>query len=217
MTMRKFNYDEIVTLNQWMFFGTLYAAADDGIYRMKMKRAKVIKVLIAAITALGIVFVIMFLAIIGIVFLAAITISEMYSLVSRSLPDSFSYSTYWIPALISILTGVGLFAGSVYAITKYGTNKLVEIVGKMFGKIVNGLEGELVVPWSQVRTITVVKVRRIMTTTPAVKGSIPRLVTITIGDWHVLTTDGRDITIPNVYDPYNKLNYVKNRFNLNFS
>jgi hypothetical protein len=38
-----------------------------------------------------------------------------------------------------------------------------------------------------------------------------------IGDWHVLTIDGRDITILSVDDPHNKLNYVKNRFNLNFS
>jgi len=37
-----------------------------------------------------------------------------------------------------------------------------------------------------------------------------------IGDWHVLTVDGRDITILDVEDPINKLNYVKVKFNLKF-
>jgi hypothetical protein len=81
-----------------------------------------------------------------------------------------------------------------------------------------GIEGELVVPWNQVKTITVMNVRQ----ENVANGPSLVLNTISptykeIGDWHVLTTDGRDITIPNVDDPYNKLNYVKNRFNLNFS
>jgi len=215
MTMRKFSYNEIVFLNLWMSFGAfipLYAAANDGIYRMN--RAKIIKGFIAAIATLGIVFGIMFLAMIGIIFLAMIAIGEIYSLVSRSLPDSFSYSTYWILALI--LTGVGLFGGSVYGLIKYGI-KLVKIVGKRFGKTANELEGELVVSWSQIKTITVVKVRRIVTATGGGEGDVPSIVPITIGDWHILTIDGRDIKIPSVDDPHNKLNYVKNRFNLNFS
>ncbi len=82
----------------------------------------------------------------------------------------------------------------------------------------NELEGELVVSWSQVRTITVVNVRQ----ENVANGPSLVLNTIAptykeIGDWHVLTIDGRDITIPNVNDPRNKLNYVKNKFNLNLS
>lgn len=201
--MRKFNYNEIVILNplqtryQMMssrVFIPLYAAANDGIYRMN--RAKRVGGFAAMLgTTIGII-VLAFIAIFGIF------------LVSLSLPASFSYPIDWIPTLI----GVGLVAGSVFGIIK-----LVKI-GKRFGKIANELEGELVVSWSQVKTITVMNVRQENV------ANRPSLVLNTIaptykeiGDWHVLTTDGRDITIPNVDDPYNKLNYVKNRFNLNFS
>jgi len=200
---RKFNYNEIVVLNplqsryQMMsskVFIPLYAAANDGIYRMN--RAKRVGGFAAMLgTTIGII-VLAFIAIFGIF------------LVSLSLPASFSYPIDWIPTLI----GVGLVAGSVFGIIK-----LVKI-GKRFGKIANELEGELVVSWSQVKTITVTDVRQENV------ANRPSLVLNTIaptykeiGDWHVLTIDGRDITIPNVDDPYNKLNYVKNRFNLNFS
>jgi len=203
MTMRKFNYNEIVILNplqtryQMMssrVFIPLYAAANDGIYRMN--RAKRVGGFAAMLgTTIGII-VLAFIAIFGIF------------LVSLSLPASFSYPIDWIPTLI----GVGLVAGSVFGIIK-----LVKI-GKRFGKITNELEGELVVSWSQVKTITVMNVRQENV------ANRPSLVLNTIaptykeiGDWHVLTIDGRDIPIPNVDDPYNKLNYVKNRFNLNFS
>jgi len=203
MTMRKFNYNEIVILNplqtryQMMssrVFIPLYAAANDGIYRMN--RAKRVGGFAATLgTTIGII-VLAFIAIFGIF------------LVSLSLPASFSYPIDWIPTLI----GVGLVAGSVFGIIK-----LVKI-GKRFGKIANELEGELVVSWSQVKTITLMNVRQENV------ANRPSLVLNTIaptykeiGDWHVLTIDGRDITIPNVDDPYNKLNYVKNRFNLNFS
>jgi hypothetical protein len=201
--MRKFNYNEIVILNplqtryQMMssrVFIPLYAAANDGIYRMN--RAKRVRGFAAVLgTTIGII-VLAFIAIFGIF------------LVSISLPASFSYPIDWIPTLI----GVGLVAGSVFGIIK-----LVKI-GKRFGKIANELEGEVVVSWSQVKTITVMNVRQENV------ANRPSLVLNTIaptykeiGDWHVLTIDGRDITIPNVDDPYNKLNYVKNRFNLNFS
>jgi len=200
---RKFNYNEIVVLNplqsryQMMsskVFIPLYAAANDGIYRMN--RAKRVGGFAAMLgTTIGII-VLAFIAIFGIF------------LVSLSLPASFSYPIDWIPTLI----GVGLVAGSVFGIIK-----LVKI-GKRFGKIANELEGEVVVSWSQVKTITVMNVRQENV------ANRPSLVLNTIaptykeiGDWHVLTIDGRDITIPNVDDPYNKLNYVKNRFNLNFS
>jgi len=203
MTMRKFNYNEIVILNplqtryQMMssrVFIPLYAAANDGIYRMN--RAKRVRGFAAVLgTTIGII-VLAFIAIFGIF------------LVSISLPASFSYPIDWIPTLI----GVGLVAGSVFGIIK-----LVKI-GKRFGKIVNDLEGELVVSWSQVKTIVVTDVRQEnVANRPSLVLNIIAPTYKEIGDWHVLTTDGRDITIPDVDDPHNKLNYVKNRFNLNFS
>jgi len=201
--MRKFNYNEIVILNplqtryQMMssrVFIPLYAAANDGIYRMN--RAKRVRGFAAVLgTTIGII-VLAFIAIFGIF------------LVSISLPASFSYPIDWIPTLI----GVGLVAGSVFGIIK-----LVKI-GKRFGKIVNDLEGELVVSWSQVKTIVVTDVRQEnVANRPSLVLNIIAHTYKEIGDWHVLTTDGRDITIPDVDDPHNKLNYVKNRFNLNFS
>jgi len=183
-------------------FIPLYAAANDGIYRMN--RAKRVGGFVAVLgTTIGII-VLALVAIVGTYF--------VYLSLSLLLPASFSYPIDWIPTLIGTLLGAGLFAGSVF-----GVIKLVKI-GKRFGKIANELEGELVVPWSQVKTIVVMNVRQ----ENVANGPSLLLNTIAptykeIGDWHVLTTDGRDVTIPNVDDPHNKLNYVKNRFNLNFS
>ncbi|MFP3163988.1 MAG: conjugative plasmid protein (pARN3) [Acidianus hospitalis] len=205
--MRKFNYNEIVILNplqtRYQMMSSrvlipLYAAANDGIYRMN--RAKRIK---GFTVTLGIT--------IGIIVLAFLVIFGIYFVflsLSLTLPASFTDPVYWIPTLI----GVGLVAGSVFGIIK-----LVKI-GKRFGKIANELEGELVVSWSQVKTITVMNVRQEnVANRPSLVLNIIAPTYKEIGDWHVLTTDGRDITIPNVDDPQNKLNYVKNRFNLNFS
>jgi len=211
MTMRKFSYDEIVTLNplqtRYQMMSSrvlipLYAAANDGIYRMN--RAK--RVGGFAVT-LG--------ATIGIIVLAFIVIVGIYVVfltLSLSLPASFSYPIDWIPTLIGTLIGAGLIAGSVFGIIK-----LVKI-GKRFGRTANELEGELVVSWSQVKTIVVMNVRQEnVANRPSLLLNTIAPTYKEIGDWHVLTINGRDITIPNVDDPYNKLNYVKNRFNLNFS
>ncbi|MEJ2777740.1 conjugative plasmid protein (pARN3) [Stygiolobus sp. RP850M] len=194
--MRKFNYNEIVILNplqtryQMMFsreFIPLYAAANDGIY--KVNRAKRLGGFAAVV---GIT--------LGIIVLPFILI---YGVFLVSLSSSAS------------LIGIGLIAGSIF-----GINKLVKI-GKRFGKIANELEGELVLSWSQVKTITVMNVRQenvanspSLIIAPTLDINAPTYKEI--GDWHVLTTDRRDITIPNVDDPHNKLNYVKNRFNLKF-
>ena len=203
MTMRKFNYNEIVILNplqtryQMMssrVFIPLYAAANEGIYRMNRRKRVGGFAAVVGTT-------------IGIIILAFIAIFGIF-IVSISLSASFSYPIDWIPTLI----GVGLVAGSVFGIIK-----LVKI-GKRFGKIANELEGELVVSWSQVKTITVMNVRlENVANRPSLVLNAIAPTYKEIGDWHVLTIDGRDITIPDVDDPHNKLNYVKNRFNLNFS
>jgi hypothetical protein len=211
MTIRKFNYNEIVILNplqtRYQLMSNrvlipLYAAANDGIYRMN--RAKRIRGFTVTVgVTIGII-VLAFIAIAGIYF--------VFITLSLSLPAGSTDYASWIPTLFGALIGGGLVAGSVFGIIK-----LVK-VGKRFGKIANELEGELVVPWDQVKAITVVNVRQENVT----NGPSLLLNTIAptykeIGDWHILTIDGRDITIPNVDDPHNKLNYVKNRFNLNFS
>jgi len=175
-------------------FIPLYAAANEGIYRMNRRKRVGGFAAVVGTT-------------IGIIILAFIAIFGIF-IVSISLSASFSYPIDWIPTLI----GVGLVAGSVFGIIK-----LVKI-GKRFGKIANELEGELVVSWSQVKTITVMNVRlENVANRPSLVLNAIAPTYKEIGDWHVLTIDGRDITIPDVDDPHNKLNYVKNRFNLNFS
>lgn len=204
--IRKFNsFNEFVVLNPLqnryqMFtsrvFIPIYAAANDGIYRMNRRKR------LGGFAAI-------WGTMIGIVVLAFIIIIFGAFLVSSVLYTSFSYPIAWLSTLIS----VGVIAGSVFGIIK-----LIKI-GKKFTKIVNSnLEGELIVPWSQVKTIVVMNVRQEnVANRPSLILNIIAPIYKEIGDWHVLTIDGRDITIPNVDDPYNKLNYVKNRFNLNFS
>lgn len=63
---------------------------------------------------------------------------------------SFSNPIYLIPTLI----GVGIIIGGVFGIVK-----LVKI-GKRFGRIINDIEGELVIPWSQVKSIVVMNARQ---------------------------------------------------------
>ncbi|WP_048050380.1 hypothetical protein [Saccharolobus islandicus] len=204
--MRKFNYNEIVVLNpmqtryQMMtsrVFVPLYAATNDGIYRMN--RAKRMMRGLPAVLGLMIgIIVLPFITIVGIGFLA-------YSALSISFNND---PIDWILALF----GVGMIAGSVFGIIK-----LVKI-RKRVERIANELEGELVVSWSQVKTITVMNVRQEnVANRPSLTLNIIAPIYKEIGDWHVLTVDGRDITIPDVDDPYNKLNYVKKRFDLNFS
>ncbi|AGJ62768.1 Conjugative plasmid protein (pARN3) [Sulfolobus islandicus LAL14/1] len=206
MAMRKFNYNEIVVLNpmqtryQMMtsrVFVPLYAATNDGIYRMN--RAKRMMRGLPAVLGLMIgIIVLPFITIVGIGFLA-------YSALSISFNND---PIDWILALF----GVGMIAGSVFGIIK-----LVKI-RKRVERIANELEGELVVSWSQVKTITVMNVRQEnVANRPSLTLNIIAPIYKEIGDWHVLTVDGRDITIPDVDDPYNKLNYVKKRFDLNFS
>jgi len=80
-----------------------------------------------------------------------------------------------------------------------------------------GIEGDLVVPWSQVRAIVVTNVRQEnVANRPSFVLNVISPTYKEIGDWHVLTVDGRDITILDVDDPINKLNYVKVKFNLKF-
>ena len=205
---RKFSRNEVVILNPLQtryqlistrVFVPLYAAAVDGIYVINRRKRLGGFVATLGIT-LGIIFFV-FAAVAGILIVVLTMFSLRYSYVSPP---------YLGVYIIGVLIGVGLIAGSVYAITK-----LVKAARK-FGRIANTLEGELIVPWNSVKTITVMNVRQENV------ANRPSLILNTIsptykeiGDWHVLTTDGRDITIPFVDDPYNKLEYVKRRFGLN--
>ncbi|MUN29124.1 conjugative plasmid protein (pARN3) [Sulfuracidifex metallicus] len=201
--MKKFNYNEIVVLNplqtRYQLFSSRvlvprYVATSDGIYRANVgKRMKT--------------FFAIYGTVIGIAVLVFVVLFGMI-MVYSGFTVSFSNPIYLIPTLI----GVGIIIGGVFGIVK-----LVKI-GKRFGRIINDIEGELVIPWSQVKSIVVMNARQEnVANRPSLTLNIIAPTYKEIGDWHVLTVDGRDITIPNVDDPYNKLVYVKNRFNLNFS
>ena len=198
---RKFNYGELVVLNPLqssydLMHGRvlvpLYAATNDGIYRINRRKRLGGFTAVVGIT-LGIIF-FAFVAVAGILLVGFTMFSLRYPYVSPPYLSAY---------LILVLIGVGLIAGSVYAITK-----LVKAARK-FGRIANTLEGELIVPWNSVKTIVVTNVRQ-----ENVANSVLRPVFKEIGDWHVMTADGREITIPFVDDPFNKLNYVKTKYNL---
>jgi hypothetical protein len=199
---RKFNYGEYVVLNPLQsrydlmpgrVFVPLYAATNEGIYRMER--------LGGFPAVVGVTLGIIFLA-----FVAAVGISQVGFIVSNLRYAQPPYlSAYLILDLIGGLPFVGFIAVSVYAIAK-----LVK-AARESGRIANTFEGELIVPWNSVKTIVVTNVRQ-----EYVNNRDVGLIFKEVGDWHVMTADGRDITIPFVDDPFNKLNYVKIKYNLTF-
>jgi hypothetical protein len=198
---RKFNYGEVVVLNPLQstydlmpgrVLVPLYAATNDGIYRINRRKRLGGFAAVVGIT-LGIIF-FAFVAVAGILLVGFTMFSLRYPYVSPPYLSAY---------LILGLIGGGLIAGSVYAITK-----LVKAARK-FGRIANTLEGELIVPWNSVKTIVGTNVRQ-----ENVANSVLRPVFKEIGDWRVMTANGREITIPFVDDPFNKLNYVKTKYNL---
>lgn len=190
-------------------FQPLYSATNDGIYRMeRLKRTGI--GLGLTLAELGVGVLIIFLGIF-IYFTIYFTYQYIYIPPLAHYPLAPEIIVYAIPFAIPI----GIFIGIIVALV-FGIVKLVKIIRKLSRKI-NIAEGELVVPWVSVRNIVVTNVRQEnIANRPSITLNIISPVYKEIGDWHVLTTDGRDITIPNVDDPFNKLNYVKNRFNLTF-
>ena len=202
MTTRRFSYDEIVILNplqtRYQLMSSrvlipLYAAANDGIYRINRRKI---------VTKYG-------PKTIGIYMLGAFG--------ALILLIGIGVAAYPYTQITGMTSADGLIAIVIGGLMLYFARKNAK---KMAQKIneEKGIEGELVVPWNQAKTIIVMNARQ----ENVANGPSLLLNTIAptykeIGDWHVLTIDGRDMTIPNVDDPHNKLNYVKNRFNLNFS
>ncbi|WP_236752356.1 conjugative plasmid protein (pARN3) [Acidianus sp. HS-5] len=191
--MRELSYNEIVVLNPLQtkyqlltprVLIPLYAAINDGIYTLnRAERTKnFVGVLGIAVGVLVLLFVILF-GIFGLLLTLSVS--------------------FFIYKMIGLSLSLVFIAGGIFGIIK-----LVK-VGKRLN--VNRLEGDLVVPWSEVKTISVVNIRQEVVSSSFISPDFKE-----IGDWHVITVDGRDITIPNVDDPINKLNYVKAKFNLRF-
>ena len=130
---RKFNYGEFVVLNPLQsrydlmpgrVLVPLYAATNDGIYRMNRRKRLGGFAAVVGIT-LGIIF-FAFVAVAGILLVVFTVFSLRYPYVSPPY-----LSAYLIVVLIGVGLIAGLIAGSVYAITK-----LVKAARK-FGRIAN--------------------------------------------------------------------------------
>ena len=199
--MRRFSPDEIVVLNPVQtrydlmsprVFVPLYAAADDGLYTIK--RGKFMAKYLPLAYPLY--------------FLAALGLLVMFS---GFIVTVMPYTS--VTGLTSVDGLIGMAVGGLLVYLSWRALKRLERKVKENKDI----EGELVVPWSQVRAITVANVRQVnVANGPSLVLNTLRPVYKEIGDWHVITWDGRDVVIPEVDDPYNKLNYVKVRFNLQF-
>ncbi|AAY79916.1 hypothetical protein [Sulfolobus acidocaldarius] len=88
---------------------------------------------------------------------------------------------------------------------------------RFLGKGGDIVVAEKVADWGEVKSVIVMNVRQEnVANRPSLTLNILSPVYKEIGDWRVILKDGREIVIPNVDDPYNKLNYVKTRFNLMF-
>ena len=167
-----------------------YAAAADGIYQTN-EPDRVVGVVSIAL---------------GLLILGPMLAAAIYVMATSILPGLLHITS---PAdLVANLIVVGVWLVIVGALA-FGIAMLIKL-----GKEVNitKLVGVLLVPWSQVRAILVTNVRQV--STPYIMSE--SFISQEVGDWHVFTWDGREIVIPNVSDPYNKLNYIKTRFNLQF-
>lgn len=121
---------------------------------------------------------------------------------------SFMFTLAGIPVVLNSRSVVALVLWLLFlAWFIYSVKKLKGVMRRKNEKIV---PAELVVSWSLVRSISAVNTRDINA------GSILSPEYVTVGEWHVFTTDGREIVIENVVDPYGKLEYVKTRFGLKF-
>ncbi|MBB5255157.1 conjugative plasmid protein (pARN3) [Sulfurisphaera ohwakuensis] len=171
-------------------FIPLYAAANDGIYRMN--RGKRLlgfgKVVIASV---------------GIILLSLLVIIGVFSIYFLIISGISLFTL--IPTSIGLL----IMTGGIYGIIR-----LIKFAKSVR---INYVEGELIIPWSQVKNIVVVNVRQEnVANRPSLIADIVNPVYKEIGDWHILRVDGGEIIVPNVDDPFNKLNYVKMKFNLTF-
>lgn len=197
--MKLLSRSEIVVLNPALgmmpahvmagFARPLYAAAADGLYvidRAKFMTSQGPKILGAA-----------FLATFSALFAFAGFLATLFGPPTFNSPPSLNDR---IPGLIIMSLGL---AGLAFTYKLYSDAKRKAPYEKV-------IPAELVVPWSQVRTVVIAGVRSVYA------GSITNPVFREVGDWHVFTWDGREIVVPEVSDPYNTLEYVKSRFGLRF-
>ena len=189
---RTLNENEIVWLN------SNNAAAGDGIYRAEWRGNDSIAVP---------------LMIISIPFLAIF----MYGTAKYIYYAFIFYGPPKIESTGELLDYLGLLGIFLFldSLPLFGIVKAIKELKKKDKS--RELVGHLLIPWSEVKTIVITNVRQV----GWVHGWNSNMVDQQIyqemvGDWHVFSKDGKEITIPNVSDPYNKLNYVKTRFNLQF-
>ncbi len=129
-------------------------------------------------------------------------------------------TAFYMLILFGVFSGIGaLFTAQngYYA----GANPLDYAIATLvmwglaaFLYLTNKAKLQLVIPWSSIRNITVINERSVSYFSLAIFR--PSVVIYSVGDFVVFLNDGGYMTITKVYDPYNKLNYLRNRYNLPF-
>ncbi|ARM75955.1 hypothetical protein [Acidianus manzaensis] len=185
------HYRQLISSKGIAVIRGLYFAAPDGIYIAKNRGKRAGKVF----GEIGGVFAILFL-LIAVAF------------------GFFTIGVYWISdvplyaKIFGSVIGIAISAAAIYGIIKIA-KKMIKIAREP-----DIIEGELVAPWSMIKNIVVTDVTT-ENTNPTLAGAInPRLMDV--GMFRVLLFNGGEIDIWPVFDPYNKLNYIKNKFNLAF-
>ncbi|MGC9105458.1 MAG: hypothetical protein ACP5HQ_03435 [Thermoprotei archaeon] len=193
----RFKKKEVLVLNQSL---PVYFAASQGLFRVK-----VIPKRLALAPVIG-------LAPLVYLFLAVLIFADVellhfnpFSLIPPPPEGTPTWEVavgYALVFALYIAFVVGPFVGLYY---------YTRLLIKAF-KDSSYVEGELVAEWSDISHVVITNERAITRgwSTYSRYGA----VSVTYGDWHVFTRDGREIVIPNIRDPHNTLNYLRAKYRI---
>ncbi|BCU66763.1 conjugative plasmid protein (pARN3) [Sulfolobales archaeon HS-7] len=105
---------------------------------------------------------------------------------------------YWYFILADVLGGMATLSGIILMADSLLPRKVVT------SRRVSSLTGELLIPWITVANISV-----------SSEFTNPNSSS-TLGTWSVTTVNGKNVIIPNVENPYQKLDLIRSKYNLKF-
>ncbi|QIW24684.1 hypothetical protein EWF20_11445 [Sulfolobus sp. S-194] len=79
-------------------------------------------------------------------------------------------------------------------------------IAKILNKYILCNRSDLIVPWNKVRMISMTNERF---------DKVLLASYVNLGNWYIITFDGKYIVINDIEAPENKLNYIRIKFNLN--
>ncbi|BCU71675.1 hypothetical protein [Stygiolobus caldivivus] len=198
--IRNLNRNEVMLLNfSWGQGGllalgshyTMYAASPEGIYRV-VNADQILSRYRNMLTKI-----LKYIGIPEAVIIVGIVVFLVYQEVIKHIAFTFYY--FHIVTIIVILMAVYGIVGGFIILKRTPPVPII---------------GELVVTWNEVGKIDVTNVRRVDVNSSE-SDTDNNQNTIEVGDWHVLTYTGAEITIRDVTDPYFKLKILKRKFGLN--